>query len=77
MNRFAHENIDPTITHQQRLLVMTKVIGPHKVKRGYANGVDEYALKRLQRRARAFNSMTTLAAIGYTFPGSMNRSSSK
>ena len=73
MNRFAHENIDPSITMQRRLLVMTKTIGPEKIRGRKSRGLDHYAGERLERRRHAYDRMNALDRAGATRPGSMNR----
>ena len=73
MNHFAHENIDPSITMQRRLLVMTKTIGPMKRRGRKSKGYDRYAGERLALRRSAYDRMDALGQAGATRPGSMNR----
>ncbi len=73
MNRFAHDNLDPSITMMRRLLVMTKTIGPMKIRGRKSAGYDRVAGERLERRRHAYDRMSTLDQVGATRPGSMNR----
>ncbi len=73
MNRFAHDNLDPSITMTKRLMVMTKTIGPAKLRGRKPNGYDKIAGERLRKRLRAYDHMSAFAQVGYTRPGSMNR----
>ena len=73
MNRFAHDNIDPSLTMQRRLRVMTPVVGPSKLRGRKSKGYDRYAGERLERRRHTYDAMDTKDQAGYTRPGSMNR----
>ena len=73
MNRFAHDNIDPSLTIQRRLLVMTPVVGPPKSRGRKSSGYDRYAGERLERRRHAYDNMAAMDQAGCTRPGSMNR----
>lgn len=73
MNRFAHDNIDPSISMQKRLQVMTKVVGPPKWRGGKSRGYDRFAGERLERRRHAHDAMDVKDQGGRTRPGSMNR----
>ncbi len=73
MNRFAHDNLDPSLTMMRRLLVMTRTIGPMKIRGRKSKGYDRYAGERLARRRHAYNAMSTSDQAGCTRPGSMNR----
>ena len=73
MNRFAHENIDHSITMQRRLLVMTKTVGPTKMKWKKPTGYDKYVGARLRKRLWAYEHMDARGQTAATPPGSMNR----
>ncbi len=82
MNRFAHDNLDPSITMMRRLLVMTPTVGPKKLGAIYekasgrgrkSTGYDRVAGERLALRRSAYDRMSTLDQVGCTRPGSMNR----
>ena len=72
MNRFAHDNIDPSISIQKRLQVMTPTIGPSAVKGKRPSGYDRFVGERLKRRRRTFDAMDAPAQAGRTRPGSLN-----
>ncbi len=73
MNRFAHDNLDPSITLMERLKVMTPTVGPEKIRGWKSNGYDRVAGERLAHRRSAYDRMDTLDQAGCTRPGSMNR----
>ena len=73
MNRFANENIDPSITMMRAARVMTKVVGPTKIRGRKSKGYDRYAGERLALRRSAYDRMDALGQAGATRPGSMNR----
>ena len=73
MNRFAYDNIDPSLTMQRRLQVMTPTVGPPKLQGRKSKGYDRYAGERLERRRHAYDPMATQDQAGCTRPGSMHR----
>ncbi len=73
MNRFAHDNLDPSLTLMRRLLVMTRTIGPAKIRGRKSKGHDNYAGDRRDRRRHAYDAMAAMKQVGCTRPGSMNR----
>ena len=73
MKRFAHDNLDPSITMMRRLQVMTRTIGPARIRGRKSKGYDRYAGERLEHRRHAYDRMDALGQAGATRPGSMNR----
>jgi len=77
MNRFQHDNIDPSITRQRRDMALKPTMFSNKRKGRKPTGHDLYAGVRLARRRRAFHitqaSLPTSDQNSITCPGSMNR----
>lgn len=76
MNRFAHANIDLTLTDARRQAVMTRKVGPSRpIYKRYAVGVSK-AARKLERRRHAFDMLLVWLKIenraGFTKPGSLN-----
>ncbi len=76
MNRFAHANIDLSLTDARRQAVMTQKVGPARpVYKQYSVGVSKAAHK-LERRRHAFDLLTAGMRPddrpSVTKPGSLN-----
>ena len=84
MNRFAHPNIDPSVTNADRLRVMTKKIGPSKAharRHGRATGRDDRAGRHLEARLHGYEKvkagLNSSDVDSITRPGSMQRNKRK
>ncbi len=76
MNRFAHANIDLSLTDARRQAVMTRKVGPSRpVYKRYAVGVSK-AARKLEVRRYAFDlclaNMKPEQRSSVTKPGSLN-----